>query len=148
MKNHIINFKPYSLFLDDIREPNECLTYLHEPRYGTRKWVVVRSHAEFVQLVVDKWNDGQFPELVSFDHDLADEHYDPTMYHGVDAYNAKSVNFKEETGNETARWFVQFCIDQSIELPECLVHSMNPSGKERIKQTLKDYDRYMSKFRG
>jgi hypothetical protein len=146
MENKIINFKKYNLFLDDIREPTECLTYSSEPRYGTCNWIVVRSHAEFVQLVIDKYNNGEFPELVSFDHDLAHEHYDQSMYQEVDSYNEKIANFREETGNETAKWFVQFCIDKNIKLPECLIHSMNPYGKEKIKQTLKDYDRYISKF--
>jgi len=146
MRNHIMNFKTYNLFLDDIRQPKDCLTYTHEPRYGTREWEVVRSHDEFISNVTRNWAEGKFPELVSFDHDLADEHYDPAMYHGVEAYNAKSVKFDTPTGNETAKWFVQFCIDQSIELPECLVHSMNPAGKQRIKSTLQDYERYIKRF--
>ena len=143
MRNHIINFKTYSLFLDDIRVPTDCTNYMREARYGTREWVTVRSHSAFVIEVAERFANGQFPELVSFDHDLADEHYDPTMYHGIDNYNVKAIQFKEDTGNESARWFVQFCIDNGIELPECIVHSMNPAGRERINQTLKDYDRYI-----
>jgi hypothetical protein len=146
MKNHIMNMKTYSLFLDDIREPRECLTYLHDPRYGTREWVVARTHDEFVSTILSRWAEGEFPELVSFDHDLADEHYDPAMYHGVDAYNDKAIEFKEKTGLDSAKFFVQFCIDVSIELPECLVHSMNPAGRERIRQTLFDYERYQQRF--
>lgn len=146
LRNHIINFETYNLFLDDIRDPMECLAYTNEPRYGTREWVVVRTHDEFVQTVVNKWANGEFPELVSFDHDLADEHYDPTMYHGVDNYNQVAESFKEKTGLDSANFFVQWCIDQSIQLPECLVHSMNPAGRERIKQSIHDYDRFYKRF--
>jgi hypothetical protein len=146
MRNHIINFETYSLFLDDIRDPRECLTYLHDPRYGTREWVVARTHDEFVGALLSRWSEGKFPELVSFDHDLADEHYDPSMYHGDSNYAEVSDKFKEKTGLDSAKFFVQFCIDQSIELPECLVHSMNPVGRERIKQTLNDYKKFIKRF--
>ena len=136
MKHHINNMKTYSLLLDDFREPRDCLNYLEDPRYGTRDWVIARTHDEFVGIVQSRWAKNEFPELVSLDHDLAAEHYDPSMYHGVDAYNDKAKEFKEKTGLDSAKFFIQFCIDVSIELPECLVHSMNPAGKERIKQTL------------
>lgn len=141
-----MNFKTYNLFLDDVRMPNDCLTYIQEPRYSTRKWVIVRSYDEFVQVLLNRWSDGEFPELVSFDHDLADEHYDPAMYHGEEAYNNAELKFTEKTGNECAKFFVDFCIQQSIELPECLVHSMNPIGRDKIKNTLKDYARYYARF--
>lgn len=146
LKNHIINFKTYNLFLDDFRNPTDCLTYLHEPRYGTREWVVVRSHDEFVNEVLYRWGNGEFPELVSFDHDLADEHYDPSMYHGTENYNEVAERFVEKTGLDSAKFFVDFCIQVSIQLPECLVHSMNPAGKDRIKETLKDYARYYARL--
>ena len=94
LKNHIMNFETYNLFLDDIREPRECLSYTNEPRYGTREWVVVRTHDEFVQTVVNRWANGEFPELVSFDHDLADEHYSPTCG-DADDY---PTEFEEKTG--------------------------------------------------
>jgi hypothetical protein len=146
LKNHIMNFKTYNLFLDDVRMPSDCLAYMTEPRFGTREWVIVRSHDEFVNTVLSQWNDGQFPELVSFDHDLADEHYDPAMYHGTENYNEVAKSFVEKTGLDSAKFFVDFCIQVSIQLPECLVHSMNPAGRDRIKETLKDYDRYIKRF--
>ena len=143
---HIMNYETYNLFLDDVRQPTDCLSYTHEPRYGTREWVVVRSHDEFINEFLYRWSLDQFPELVSFDHDLADEHYDPAMYHSEENYNELAEKFTEKTGLDSAKFFVQFCIDQSIELPECLVHSMNPVGKEKIKQTIHDYDRFQKRF--
>jgi hypothetical protein len=141
-----MNYKTYNLFLDDVRMPSDCLTYMYDPRYGTREWVIVRSHEEFVSVFLHRWSNGEFPELVSFDHDLADEHYDPSMYHGEEKYNEAESKFTEKTGNESAKFFVQFCIDQSIALPECLVHSMNPIGRDKIKNTLKDYARYHARI--
>lgn len=145
-KNHIINFETYNLFLDDVRMPKDCLAYTNEPRYGTREWVIVRTHDEFVQEILNRWANDEFPELISFDHDLADEHYDPSMYHSQEGYEITAENFKEKTGYDSAKFFVDFCIQQSIELPECLVHSMNPIGRKKIIEVIHDYDRFYKKF--
>ena len=79
MKNERI-LKYYNLFLDDIRQPSDCLKYLTDERYSTEEWIIVRSHEEFVQLIQRKWTEREFVRLVSFDHDLNDEHYDPSMF--------------------------------------------------------------------
>jgi hypothetical protein len=120
-------FQTYNLFLDDEREPNEC-TWMNDSRYTNLKWVVVRSHDEFVRTLSDRFNRNEVPELVSFDHDLAD-------VGGI---------VREKTGNDSAKFLVQWCIDNSINLPECLVHTMNPIGRERIKQAIKDYNRFQT----
>jgi hypothetical protein len=138
--------KTYNLFLDDVRVPTDCVNYMRNADYTNLDWVIVRSHEEFVNEVEDRFRKGEFPNIVSFDHDLADEHYDPKMYHGDEAYNEASVNFREKTGLDSAKWFVQFCIDFDLQLPPCLVHSMNPVGANRIKQTLLDYERFKAKF--
>jgi hypothetical protein len=121
-------FETYNLFLDDEREPKDC-TWMNDSRYTNFKWVVVRSHDEFVRTLTDRFNRNEVPELVSFDHDLADV----------------GSNAREKTGNDSAKFLVQWCIDNSINLPECLVHSKNPIGKERIKQTINDYNRFQTR---
>ena len=57
----------YHLFLDDERNPSS-VTWVRLPYV---QWEVVRSHKEFTEFV----NDFGLPEFVTFDHDLADEHY-------------------------------------------------------------------------
>jgi hypothetical protein len=138
--------KTYSLFLDDVRMPIDCVLYMRNQIYTNLEWVIVRSYTEFVNCIEERYKNGEFPNLVSFDHDLADEHYDPKMYHGVDSYNAASTKFTEPTGKECADWLVQFCIDNDINMPASIVHSMNPAGVERIKQSIADYNRYMSRI--
>jgi hypothetical protein len=120
-------FQTYNLFLDDEREPNEC-TWMNDSRYTNFKWVVVRSHDEFVRTLTGRFNRNEVPELVSFDHDLADV----------------GGKVDEKTGDDSAKFLVQWCIDNSINLPECLVHTMNPIGRERIKQAIKDYNRFQT----
>jgi hypothetical protein len=120
-------FQTYNLFLDDERQPNEC-TWMNDSRYTNLKWVVVRSHDEFVRTLSDRFKQNEVPELVSFDHDLADV----------------GGKVDEKTGNDSAKFLVQWCIDNSINLPECLVYSKNPIGRERIKQTINDYNRFQT----
>lgn len=100
-----MNDKDYSLFLDDCREP---------PKDG-KNWTVCRSYNEFVQTVELRG----LPEFVTFDHDLADEHY------GGDFS-------KEKTGLDAARWLMEYCTQQNKTFPNWGVHSMNPVGRKNI----------------
>jgi len=138
----------YNLFLDDIRIPWDCMTYqtplMPSDRsiYTKLEWVVVRNYEEFVNEIERRYENGEFPEIISFDHDLADSHYDPSMYGHEGDYPEE---FAEMTGNDCAKWFVQFCIDKLEKLPQVAVHSMNPIGAKRIFETLRDLERYQER---
>lgn len=56
----------YNLFLDDIRNPSDCIHYMYTPIYTSVDWVIVRNYNEFVKTIEEKG----LPEIVSFDHDL------------------------------------------------------------------------------
>jgi hypothetical protein len=129
--------KNYNLFLDDIRMPEHCYDYIPDSRYLYQDWHIVRSHEDFINTLKSKWEAGEFPALVSFDHDLHDDHYHPSMYHGVKAYENAYTEFNHPTGRRSAEFLVKFCKEKNISLPECLVHTMNPAGKERINTTIK-----------
>jgi hypothetical protein len=126
----------YNLFLDDYRYPKHCFEYINDKRYTESEWIIVRSHDEFIQVLEKKWEEGSFPVLVSFDHDLDHEHYDPSMFVGVDAYEYKYKDFEIPTGRRAAEYLVNFCEKNLLPLPECLIHTMNPAGKIRIQNTL------------
>ena len=68
------------------------------------------------------------PDFISFDHDLAPEHY--TKYLGEPFIETNQ--YEEETGYECARWLVEYCSEKGLEIPDFAVHSMNPVGSERI----------------
>lgn len=118
------------LFLDDIRNPMDCIGYVN--RYGIRpdlylgQWVVVRSYDEFVNYI----EQNGLPEIISFDHDLADEHYNDAMYEGDDSYKKLYETFREKTGYDAAKWLIRFC--DGKKLPQCVCHSMNPAGRANI----------------
>jgi len=128
--------KTYNLFLDDFRMPIDCKNYMNELRYETLEWVIVRTHEEFTDMLISKWKEGEFPELVSFDHDLTNEHYHPSMFNGVKEYECYYKGFSNPTGRRSAEFLVDFCSKNSIPLPEYLIHTMNPAGKERILNIL------------
>ncbi len=112
----------YYLFLDDERKP-EQVTWVNIPR--DRIYVVVRSYQEFCDNIVSFG----VPDFISFDHDLADQHYG----HGLNNDHIPYDSYSEKTGYDCAKWLVDFCIDRSISFPEYAVHSMNPIGSENIK---------------
>ena len=111
----------YKIYLDDVRTPID------------KDWIVVRNYEEFVNYIT---NNG-LPYLISFDHDLADEHYDPSMYSGN--YDDVAKNFKEKTGMDAARFLVNLSMDTGIELPKIYVHSANPIGSQNIISYINNY---------
>lgn len=120
----------YKLFLDDVRTMTDCITYMHQrigkknPIYLERDWVICRNFGCFVNTIEDMG----LPDFISYDHDLADEHY--IKYLGEPF--SETNQYEEKTGYECARWLVEYCQSKGLKIPEFAVHSMNPVGAERI----------------
>lgn len=135
----------YNLFLDDYRIPIDCIGYvvplgIRPDLYTTNKWIIVKNYDEFVKYI----EENGLPEKISFDHDLADEHYTPKEY--WQDYEASKkyqeeveVNYKEKTGYDCAKWLINYCIENNLKLPEYYVHSMNPVGRDNIKNLLNQF---------
>lgn len=122
------------LFLDDVRNPKDCLSYMHQrigklnPIYD-EEWVVVKNYEEFKSFINE--NHEKLTH-VSFDHDLADGHYDVTMYHNLEAYEKHLESVEEQTGYDCAKYLKWFYSEHKKVLPIMFVHSMNPIGTKRI----------------
>jgi hypothetical protein len=125
--------RTYNLFLDDMREPGDAFLYRHDPKYVDLEWVVVRNYPEFVDEISQRYLKGELPKLISFDHDLAKDHYENMM-------NPDYNDFGERTGYHCAKWLIDFCIDTDTALPDFMVHSMNPVGGANIKSLLESYE--------
>jgi hypothetical protein len=123
----------YKLFLDDERDPYK-VTWVDLP---LGPWVIARDYATFVDYITKNG----IPSFVSFDHDLADEHYRQSMYdkdkHYPNYYTDGTL--KEKTGYDCAKWLINYCQDIGYAFPEYSVHSMNPVGKENIIKCIDNY---------
>jgi hypothetical protein len=135
------------LWLDDIRNP-----YINEEgKVPTRKngkhynihWVL--KYEQFV-----KWIElFGLPDAISFDHDLADEHYTPEYFWNNYDESKKfqewrGQNYQEKTGMDCAKWLVDYCMDNKNKLPKIFVHSANPVGADNIKELLDNYLKHCS----
>jgi hypothetical protein len=132
------------LFLDDVRNPSQCLSYcykwygLDNLRYKKEDWEIVRNYDQFVAWITENG----LPDLVSFDHDLAEAHYHESMYKGGKVYMKYLETVSEKTGAHCAQWLIDYCIDNKKLLPEFMVHSMNPVGRENIISLLTNFKQH------
>lgn len=147
----------YKLFLDDCRIPANCASYMHTrigqsniiyteifvlysglcvslfPNDGKHDWICVKDYKEFTDCI-DKLG---LPYLISFDHDLADEHYNVEAMDKKEDYDKLYEKFGEKTGLDCAKWLVDFCSYHGVPTPKYVVHSMNPIGKINIENALR-----------
>lgn len=117
----------YSLFLDDIRMPNH-VNWVELPLV---EWVVVRNFDQFIAYI--KLHG--CPTRVSFDHDLAVEHYNPNIDW------TKSVQTRELTGMDCVKWLVDYCDEHNCKFPEHYLHTMNSQGKENMRSYIESYQK-------
>jgi hypothetical protein len=130
----------YKLFLDDVRNPVHCVTYMHHsigrlnPIYLENGWAIARNFESFKNTIESMG----LPDFISFDHDLCEEHYkfvvDWDLYY--------SFSDREMTGYDCAKWLVGYCMDHKLDLPKFAVHSMNPVGAEKINQYLRGAEKW------
>lgn len=132
--------KKPNLFLDDIRFPHEVTWGNLNGIYQNLEWDIVRNYDEFVSYIQEN---GVPDGYISFDHDLAQIHYSkPVDFSDISITKESDIWFVhiiEKTGLDCAKFFVEYCLYHDIKLPKCLVHSMNPVGRENILQELISY---------
>lgn len=127
----------YKLFLDDIRNPKDVLNYIDNDIYSLNNWVIVRNYDEFVQTI----EKNGLPTIISFDHDLAYDHYLDDNQNGDIDYD----NLTEKTGYDCAKWLVDYCIIKMSKITSrCYVHSMNPVGKVNIETLLHNFNKHIN----
>lgn len=124
-----------ALYLDDVRTPLADLPN-HAP------WVVVRNYNEFTEYVILHG----VPDFVSFDHDLAPEHmndyFNQVAQQGYQ--HPKYDEYEEKTGLDCAKFLVDYCQNNKVELKRCAVHSHNPVGAANIQSFLNGFKKHMS----
>lgn len=111
------------LYLDDKRIPLKELEF-----------IVVRNYNEFVDYIQTEG----VPDLISFDHDLADEHVEDYLQDPVDG-KLNYDTYQEKTGYDAAKWIIDFCEETGASLPISYVHSQNTVGALNIKSYINNY---------
>ena len=103
------------LWLDDIRDPMEGDWLIFSPIEEPYDVYWVKSHKEFIEWI--EFNG--LPKAICFDHDLGDD--------------------MEYTGYDCAKWLVEYCMDNDLQLPKWNVQSANPVGKDNINGLLNNF---------
>lgn len=120
MMNHTI------LWLDDIRDPNtnDWLDRFSPVKPIYNYYIVwVKSYKEF-----KAWIDSNgLPAAICFDHDLGD------------------FGDNEKTGYDCAKYLVQFCMDNNLDIPKFDVQSSNGPGADNIRAYLLNYHKFYEK---
>ena len=105
------------LWLDDMRNPfKDNWVYDYAPQFLEETIVWVLNYDEFVEWI--KYNG--LPHTIAFDHDLGE-----------------TIG-----GYDCAKWLVEYCIDNDLDLPNWIVQSANPVGKDNINGLLNNYLKY------
>ena len=118
------------LFLDDYRLPEDVFRLTLDFDYEKNsEWVIVKSYNDFIEYLLLN----SMPELISFDHDLSQDHYLPNNQYKID------YNTIEKTGYHALVWLINHCNENKIALPKCKIHSQNSSGKENMNNLLNQY---------
>lgn len=120
----------YNLFLDDEREPGQ----VNRIDLPNGPWIIVRSYDAFISMIEMKG----LPEFITFDHDLADQHYG----HGLNEDEIPYDSYTEKTGYDCAKWLVEYCMDNKLKFPGFDVHSMNPVGSLNIISYIESAKRF------
>ncbi len=127
------------LFLDDYRSPIDCASYMYRSGVDCtiyhKEWVIVRSYGQFVKWITENG----LPDFISFDFDLGDVAELLEELPREQWCNPRTG--KLYTGADCAKWLVNYCLGHNKPLPDYVVHSSKPTGKERIITTLKPFNR-------
>lgn len=119
----------YFLFLDDFRS----IDMVRFPaEYDFLPKIHVKNYKEFVETIQNRG----LPSVVSYDHDLKNEHYSEygeAIKRGYINYS----KFKEKTGLDCAKFLINYCEENKKPLPIYFCHSMNHIGKKNILDLLK-----------
>jgi hypothetical protein len=116
-----------ALYLDDVRTPTVTLE-------GFAPFAVVRNYDQFVGHIQSHG----VPDLISFDHDLADEHMMDYFTHQANGIAVVEYDkFTEKTGLDCIKWLCNYILDEhekgnTIPMPAVRVHSHNPVGGANI----------------
>ena len=117
------------LWLDDLRNPyKDNWIKDYAPDFvGEIVWV--KKYHYFVSWI----EENGLPDMICFDHDLSDIHINKSTY-------------KEKNGMDCARYVVDYCLDNNVDLPKWNIQSANPVGRDNINGLLVSFIKSRNKI--
>ncbi len=130
------------VFLDDDRFPQQVYEYTKNKIYK-EEWIIVRDFNEFKAVI-------QFSDVyithISFDHDLGEDKAKKLVAEGISKRKARAQKKLAKSGMDCAKWYIEYLQEEKInDLPNILVHSQNPVGKENIIKLFESYEKVLKK---
>jgi hypothetical protein len=116
----------YNLILDDYRTIQMVYNVTGNPVYIDKNWIIVKSFDEFVYKITED----KLPINISFDHDISD-------------FIIEDGEIKERTGYDCIKWLVDYCMDNKLKLPNCLIHSSNTVGSVNIEKYIENSKKHL-----
>ena len=112
------------LWLDDIRNPFESNWVQRFSPISNPEVIWVNSYTEFTNYIIQNG----LPDAICFDHDLGD------------------ISENEKTGYDCAKYIVDYCLDNDLDIPKFNIQSDNGPGGDNIRMLLNNYHKfYISK---
>lgn len=131
------------LWLDDIRNPfisDWLMQYAPQFAYGEGETIWVKSYSEFVEWI----KENGLPYMIAFDHDLGQDVANEKVRNGMSKRKSRIEKRETMSGFECAKWLVEYCINNNVELPQWTVQSANPVGRDNINGLLNNYRKHCS----
>lgn len=126
------------LWLDDTRNPfgEEDMTIdwvnTYSPIQPPYKVFWVKSFDEFLYWI----QENGLPDAICFDHDLGMDVALQARAGGMSKRKSRQLKQQEKTGYDCAKWLVEYCMDNKLDLPKYNIQSANPVGKDNINGLL------------
>ena len=64
---------------------------------------------------------------------------------GVNKAKAREIKKLAKSGYDCAKWLVDYCLDNKVQIPEWNIQSANPVGKENIGSLLSNARKHLEK---
>lgn len=122
-----------------MRNPFED-NWIHDyaPQFLEETIVWVKNYDSFVEWI--KYNG--LPHTIAFDHDLGEDVARDKVSKGMSKRQARIQKRETISGYDCAKWLVEYCMDNDLDLPNWIVQSANPVGKDNINGLLNNYLRH------
>lgn len=130
------------IWLDDLRNPTEkdWVNWLiqYAPIEHPFEVVWVKSYEQFIDWI----KKNGLPAGICFDHDLGSDIAHEKVKKGMSKRQARKEKKGTKSGMDVAKFLVEYCLDNNLQMPPYGIQSANPAGKENIDGLLKSFNKH------